>query len=306
MNQPPVWDVPVVVGTLLHHRLDWQRAAMRAIGAGLLFASGAIHLDLYLTGYRSIPTIGALFLLQELVAFGLGVIVLVTGSRLVAAVGAGFALSTLVGYLISLRFALFGFREVPTVAGIVSGVIDLAALAVLAALAFDPRLNRTTAGPGSQEEGWKGRLGSGVPGVGWAIAAVSVVALALLVISVTASRPAGAGSTGVFLKTTQIDGVTVIVDAREYTLYWFEPDTPQTSNCYGSCASYWPPLTGSASAGPGVTGCLGSIRRSGGSTQVTYGGHLLYIYVGDTSPGLANGNGLDLNGGRWHEMAASG
>ena len=49
-----------------------QWLALRVIGAGLLFATGAIHLDLYLTGYRTIPTIGWLFLLQVITAFGLG------------------------------------------------------------------------------------------------------------------------------------------------------------------------------------------------------------------------------------------
>ena len=81
--------------------LDWQHLGPRVAGAGLLAATGAIHLDLYLTGYRSIPTIGWLFLLQVIAAFGLAVAVLVTGSRLAAAAGALFALSTLGGYLLS-------------------------------------------------------------------------------------------------------------------------------------------------------------------------------------------------------------
>jgi hypothetical protein len=54
---------------------------LRLAGAGLLAATGAIHLDLYLTGYRSIPTIGWLFLLQVIAAFGLAAAVLATGSR---------------------------------------------------------------------------------------------------------------------------------------------------------------------------------------------------------------------------------
>lgn len=70
-------------------------------GAGLLAATGAIHLDLYLTGYRSSPVIGWLFLLQVITAFGLAAAVLATGSRLLAAAGAGFALATLGGYLLS-------------------------------------------------------------------------------------------------------------------------------------------------------------------------------------------------------------
>ena len=111
------------------------RLALRLAGGGLLVAAGAIHLDLYLTGYRSIPTIGWLFLLQVIAAFGLGVAVLATGDWLAAAAGAGFALATLGGYLLSLWIGLFGFKEVRTTAGIVAGVIEVAAFAALAGLA---------------------------------------------------------------------------------------------------------------------------------------------------------------------------
>src|ERR1700683_1752569 len=116
----------------------WQGLALRVIGAGLLFATGAIHLDLYLTGYRTIPTIGWLFLLQVITAFALGTIILVWGSRLAAAAGAGFAVATLSGYLLSLRVSLFGFREVRTTAGIVAGVIEVATFAVLVTLVLRP------------------------------------------------------------------------------------------------------------------------------------------------------------------------
>ena len=67
-----------------------------------------------------------------------------------------------------------------------------------------------------------------------------------------------------------------------------------------------PPVTGPATAGPGVTGKLAVITRSDGSKQATYDGHPLYTYVGDTAPGQAKGNGLNLSGGVWHEMTASG
>jgi hypothetical protein len=63
-------------------------------GAGLLAATAAIHLDLYLTGYRTIPTIGWLFLVQVITAFVLAAAVLASGSRVVAAAGAGFAAAT--------------------------------------------------------------------------------------------------------------------------------------------------------------------------------------------------------------------
>jgi predicted lipoprotein with Yx(FWY)xxD motif len=108
------------------------------------------------------------------------------------------------------------------------------------------------------------------------------------------------------LKTTTIGGVAVLTNAKGFTLYWFVPDTSTTSNCNGSCASFWPPVPGPATAGAGVTGTLATIKRSDGSTQATYDGHPLYTYVGDTAPGQAKGNGLNLSGGVWHEMTASG
>jgi len=48
------------------------------------------------------------------------------------------------------------------------------------------------------------------------------------------------------------------------------------------------------------------ITRSDGTTQATYDGHPVYIYIGDTAPGMAKGNGLNLSGGVWHEVTVSG
>jgi predicted lipoprotein with Yx(FWY)xxD motif len=287
------------------------RLALRLAGGGLLIATAAIHLDLYLTGYRSIPTIGWLFLLQVIAAFGLGVAVLATGRWLAAAAGAGFALATLGGYLLSLWIGLFGFKEVRTTAGIVAGVIEVAAFAALAGLAG------LTAAPGGHGRsgsqappgGASGRLRAGVPGtrvVAVSVAAVSVTALAVLGASVAAATGPGVTAAGGSLKTMHIGGVTVLTNAQGRTLYWFAPDTATRSACYGTCAAYWPPVRGAATAGPGVTGRLGTITRSDGPVQATYDGHPLYTYVGDTGAGQANGNRLNLNGGLWYEVTPSG
>jgi predicted lipoprotein with Yx(FWY)xxD motif len=290
------------------------RLALRLAGGGLLIATAAIHLDLYLTGYRSIPTIGWLFLLQVIAAFGLGVAVLATGRWLAAAAGAGFALATLGGYLLSLWIGLFGFKEVRTTAGIVAGVIEVAAFAALAGLAG------LTAAPGGHGRsgsqaapgGAGGRLlaglRAGVPGtrgVAVSVAAVSVTALAVLGASVAAATGPGVTAAGGSLKTMHIGGVTVLTNAQGRTLYWFAPDTATRSACYGTCAAYWPPVRGAATAGPGVTGRLGTITRSDGPVQATYDGHPLYTYVGDTGAGQANGNRLNLNGGLWYEVTPS-
>lgn len=278
------------------------RLALRLAGGGLLIATAAIHLDLYLTGYRSIPTIGWLFLLQIIAAFALGAAVLVTGSWLIAAAGAGFAVATLGGYLLTLWIGLFGFTEVRTTAGIVAGVIEVAAFAALAGLAF-LSVRRSASVGGHRAGPSAGALGNGR--VAAAVGAVSVVALAVLVGSVASAGPAAPATAGA-LKTASVGGATVVTNAKGLTLYWFVPDTATKSACYGTCAVYWPPVAGPATAGSGVTGTLATITRSDGSVQAVYDGHPLYTYVGDTAPGQANGNGINLNGGVWHEVTPSG
>ena len=284
-----------------------QQLGLRLAGGGLLAATGAVHLDLYLTGYRSIPVIGWLFLLQVIAAFVLAAAVLVSGSRLAAAAGAGFALSTLGGYLLSVWIGLFGFTEVRTTAGIIAGVIEVAGFAALAALAAVPAAVGPAAGLAApRSASLPARLQAGVPGAQAAITGVSAAALVLLGVCVATAGGGGTPAAGGALKAVSIGGVTVLANAKGFTLYWFAPDTATTSNCNGSCAAYWPPVKGPVTAGPGVTGRLGTIKRSGGSVQATYNGHPLYSYVGDTSPGQARGNKLNLNGGLWYEVTPSG
>jgi predicted lipoprotein with Yx(FWY)xxD motif len=102
-----------------------------------------------------------------------------------------------------------------------------------------------------------------------------------------------------------VGGTAVLTNAKGFTLYWFGPDTSTTSNCNGSCTTFWPPVKGPATLAAGVKGTLGTITRSDGSTQATFDGHPLYTYAGDTAPGQASGNGVNLQGGVWHEVTAS-
>ena len=286
---------------------NWHWLALRVIGSGLLFATGAIHLDLYLTGYRTIPTIGWLFLLQVITAFGLGAIILVSRSRLAAAAGAGFAIATLGGYLISLRMSLFGFREVRTTAGIAAGIIEVATFAVLAACALRPFPERQPSDPATDDR-LTDLVRRATPGLRWASAAITAAILVLLGVSLAANGPTSTGgnSANALLKVAKVHGVSVLTNARGYTLYRFAPDTQGKSTCYGTCAAYWPPVTGTPIAGTGVTGKLGTVGRTGGGTQVTYNGHPLYTYVGDAAPGQDTGNGINLNGGNWYEIPVSG
>jgi predicted lipoprotein with Yx(FWY)xxD motif len=90
------------------------------------------------------------------------------------------------------------------------------------------------------------------------------------------------------------------------TVYFFTNDSAGASACTGTCAKTWPPLTITNSAtvvGTTAGAELGTITRPDGTQQLTYAGHPLYYYSGDTAPGQTNGQGI---GGKWFELAPSG
>jgi predicted lipoprotein with Yx(FWY)xxD motif len=100
-----------------------------------------------------------------------------------------------------------------------------------------------------------------------------------------------------------------LTDARGRALYLFEADKGTTSSCYSACASLWPPLTsaGGLTPGAGVTqALLGKTRRTDGAAEVTYRGHPLYYYAGDTGPGSITGQGLNQFGAKWYLVAPNG
>jgi predicted lipoprotein with Yx(FWY)xxD motif len=287
----------------------WPRLVLRVAGGGLLIAAAAIHFDLYLTGFNNIPTIGWLFLFQVITGFVLGIAVLVYGNRLAAAAGAAFALATLGGYLLSLWVGLFGFKETRTTAGIVAGVIEIAAAAALGMLALTPAPGAV--GRHEAVSGIGARLRAGVPWAGLLVTGVSVLALVVLGGSVAAvntgggTAAGGGAAAGNIVRTMKIGGVTVLTNAKGLTLYTFAADKSSKSVCYGSCAAYWPPVKGPVTVAAGVTGApgkLGTTKRTDGSLQATYNGHPLYTYIADTAPGQAKGNKLNLNGGLWFEV----
>ncbi len=86
----------------------------------------------------------------------------------------------------------------------------------------------------------------------------------------------------------------VLMDAKGYTLYYFTKDTPKASHCTGGCSTLWPALLTKAARLPkpaGLKGRLAVVKDSHGR-QVSYNGHLLYTYRGDTKPGQAAGQGF--------------
>jgi predicted lipoprotein with Yx(FWY)xxD motif len=135
---------------------------------------------------------------------------------------------------------------------------------------------------------------------------VAAVVFVLATAAVATAKPT-AGSATV---TTAHTGLgAIIADGRGRSLYLFEKDVHNRSNCSGLCTTYWPPLlsNGTSVASKGAKpSLLGSIRRADGSRQVTYAGHPLYLFSGDTRRGQTNGEGLQDFGASWYALTPIG
>ena len=117
-------------------------------------------------------------------------------------------------------------------------------------------------------------------------------------------RPAASAAT-VDVKSSSLG--RILVNPQGQTIYLFEKDKGPTSTCSAACAAAWPPVTGAGKGGTGTTaGKLGTTRRSDGMMQVTYAGHPLYTYAGDSSPGQTNGEGLKQFGAEWYVLSPAG
>ena len=84
------------------------------------------------------------------------------------------------------------------------------------------------------------------------------------------------------------------VGPNGHTLYFFAKDTGTTSACTGACATTWPALTatGTPSSGPGIDKSQVGTANGQVPNQVTYYGHLLYYFSGDSAPGDTKGVGI--------------
>jgi predicted lipoprotein with Yx(FWY)xxD motif len=128
----------------------------------------------------------------------------------------------------------------------------------------------------------------------------------------TASGSAASGSaasTATVIATASASGNKFLVSGTGHAIYLWAKDGKNSSACTGACASAWPPVpaTGKVTAAGGaVSKDLGTITRSDGTKQVTYDGHPLYYFAGDSGPGQANGQGSDNFGAKWWLVAPSG
>jgi predicted lipoprotein with Yx(FWY)xxD motif len=136
---------------------------------------------------------------------------------------------------------------------------------------------------------------------------IPVALLLAAAILTTAASARTTGKTTVTLRQTSLG--RILVNSHGKTLYLWAHDKSRRSTCYGACAAYWPPLItkGKPTARGGARqGLLGTTRRRDGRLQVTYHGHPLYRFSGDTSPGQTSGEGLTDFGGRWDPVSAAG
>ena len=198
---------------------------LRISGALLLAVSAGIDPDLYLTGYRNIPAIGWLFLLQVIA----GIRADHSGAGDLQPPGCRRERGARVVHPrrlpVAVRIGLFGFKEIRTRPGIAAGLIEVAAFATLAlaAVTADPACHSDAhpPGPGPERDVPGGRCGQ----------AVSVAVLGLLGVAIVSAggAPLAAAVFGATLKTASIGSVHVLTNADGRPLYWFAPGTSTSS-----------------------------------------------------------------------------
>jgi predicted lipoprotein with Yx(FWY)xxD motif len=155
------------------------------------------------------------------------------------------------------------------------------------------------------------------------LAAVAVVVLAACGSSGSSSGSSGGGSaassppaatapaaSGAALTLRHTALGAILTNGQGFTLYAFEADKGTTSACTGACAGAWPPVTTTSPSvtvsGGAAKSLVGETTRTGGARQLTYAGHPLYLFTGDSSPGATSGQGSQAFGARWDVLTAKG
>jgi predicted lipoprotein with Yx(FWY)xxD motif len=153
-------------------------------------------------------------------------------------------------------------------------------------------------------------------GVPLAVALIAAAACSSSASSSSSSTPqssgtpaSAAGSSATVITTANSSGGAFLTNSSGRAIYLFLADSKDKSNCSGACASTWPPVTTTGTptaSGSAQSSDLGTITRSDGTKQVTYDGHPLYYFAGDTGAGTDKGQGIDGFGAKWWLIAPSG
>jgi predicted lipoprotein with Yx(FWY)xxD motif len=141
----------------------------------------------------------------------------------------------------------------------------------------------------------------------------TLIVIVLVAVGALGSTAARAWASGPAKPTVQLRRTArgkVLVDGRGFTLYVFSRDSKNHDACVhiSGCSSLWPIMkpTGPLKAGPGLNAHMLGTIKVGRARQVTYGGHPLYHYLGDSAPGETNYVGQTQSGGTWYAINASG
>jgi predicted lipoprotein with Yx(FWY)xxD motif len=139
----------------------------------------------------------------------------------------------------------------------------------------------------------------------------TTTAAALAITALSAAGPVTASAGASTVKLARTSAGKILVTGSGFTLYSFSRDGRNRNRCIAiaGCASVWPALTvsGRPTAGAGVrSSLLGTIRLRSGKRQVTYAGHPLYRYIGDSSRGTTDYLHFSQFGGTWDGLSAAG
>src|SRR5580693_3220322 len=125
----------------------------------------------------------------------------------------------------------------------------------------------------------------------------------------SSSSAAAGGSGSTVITTVSSSAGTFLATSSGHAVYLWSKDGNGMSACTGACAGAWPAVTttGQVTASGGAKSSdLGTITRPDGTKQVTYDGHPLYFFSGDSGPGMASGQGNDGFGAKWWLVSPSG
>jgi predicted lipoprotein with Yx(FWY)xxD motif len=132
----------------------------------------------------------------------------------------------------------------------------------------------------------------------------SLIAASLLVAACGSSSSSTTTTTKPAASTTSASAVTVktgstslgkvLVNGQGMTLYMLSGESAGHFICTSTaCTTIWHPVTVAAGETPsGEVGAIATVKRPGGTTQVTYKGEPLYTFASDQAPGETKGQGL--------------
>jgi predicted lipoprotein with Yx(FWY)xxD motif len=138
------------------------------------------------------------------------------------------------------------------------------------------------------------------------VAACSSAAGATAAGAPASGNPASASTTGTVITTHSGSAGSFLTDGSGRAVYLWTKDSMDKSAASGAVVGAWPPVPAKGmvtTSGGAQAGDLGTIT---GTKQVTYDGHPLYYFAGDSGPGQTNGQGSDGFGAKWWLVAPSG